>query len=121
MKNPEKYQEAQANIQEAFFESDKLGGEFKEKPRSFVLKNYKDNFLEQVNRNDVINYFKDNGISWWNGEEPTRHTLSSQIACLNHLFAIKKDPVAVLSIARMIDPEFDGVMLLDNDEKEWKN
>ena len=120
MKNPEKYQDAQVKIQEAFFESDKLGGEFKKKPRPFVLKKYEDNFFEQVNSNDVINYFRENGISWWNGEVPTRHTLSSQIACLNHLFAIRNDEDAVLSIARMIDPEFDGVMLLDNDKEEWK-
>jgi len=58
----------------------------------------------------VKDYFKDNKIKWWNcyfdateGQEPnglniTRHLLSSQIACINHLFFIKHDKEAVLSI-----------------------
>ena len=58
----------------------------------------------------VKDYFKNNKIKWWNcyfdapkGQEPdgqdiTRHLVSSQIACINHLFFIKHDKEAVLSI-----------------------
>ena len=58
----------------------------------------------------VKDYFKENKIKWWNcyfdapkGQEPdglniTRHLVSSQIACINHLFFIKHDKEAVLSI-----------------------
>ena len=58
----------------------------------------------------VKDYFKENKIKWWScksdapeGQKPdglniTRHLLSSQIACINHLFFIKHDKEAVLSI-----------------------
>ena len=58
----------------------------------------------------VKDYFKANKIKWWScnldalkGQEPdglniTRHLVSSQIACINHLFFIKHDKEAVLSI-----------------------
>ena len=58
----------------------------------------------------VKDYFKNNKIKWWNcyfdapkGQEPdgqdiTRHLVSSQIACINHFFFIKHDKEAVLSI-----------------------
>lgn len=58
----------------------------------------------------VKEYFKDNKIKWWNcyydapkGQKPdglniTRHLVSSQLACINHLFFIKHDKEAVLSI-----------------------
>ena len=58
----------------------------------------------------VKDYFKENKIKWWNcsldmpkGQKPdemniTRHLVSSQLACINHLFYIKHDKEAVLSI-----------------------
>ena len=58
----------------------------------------------------VKDYFKENKIKWWNcyfdapkGQKPdgliiTRHLVSSQSACINHLFFIKHDKEAVLSI-----------------------
>ena len=45
-------------------------------------------------------YFENKHISWW-GEgksKPTGHLLSSQIHCLNHLFALRKDDVAIKAI-----------------------
>lgn len=53
----------------------------------------------------IRNYFLDNKIKWWGCEydlnkenDVTRHMLSSQVACLNHLFFIRQDANAVLSI-----------------------
>ena len=58
----------------------------------------------------VKDYFKENKIKWWNcyfdapkrqepdGLDITRHLVSSQVACINHLFFIKHDKEAVLSI-----------------------
>ena len=58
----------------------------------------------------VKEYFKENKIKWWNcyfdapkGQKPdglniTRHLVSSQLACINHLFFIKHDKEAVLSL-----------------------
>ena len=49
-----------------------------------------------------LDYFKRNNIAWWRQHEdryfPTGNLLSSQIHCLNHLFALRKDKDAVLAI-----------------------
>ena len=65
---------------------------------------------------EVNSYFTENRISWWGGEEPTTHTLSSQIACINHLFPIRTSQDSVLKIAQSIDPEFESVEILGNDK-----
>ncbi|HWS29618.1 MAG TPA: hypothetical protein VN512_05815 [Clostridia bacterium] len=59
-------------------------------------------------------YFKENGITWWSGEL-TNHTLSSQVACLNHLFPLREDKNAVLSIVKRIYPEIADVLILKTD------
>lgn len=114
------YKDSQKEIQEAFFNHSQLGGKFKGKYHPsydrFILKNYKDNFIEQVCYQDVNNYFAENGIGWWGGDVPTTHTLSSQISCINHLFPLRKNREAVLALARSIDSEFDGVEILENDK-----
>ena len=67
----------------------KFKGKYHPSYDRFILKNYKDNFIEQVCYDDVIKYFDENGIGWWSGDVPTTHTLSSQIACINHLFPLR--------------------------------
>ncbi len=114
------YRQSQIEVQKELFEGNKLGGLFDNKPYGFVLKNYRDNFAEQINVEDILAYFQDNKIGWWKGEQPTGHTLSSQISCLNHLYAIRRDKAAVLAIARKIDPEFDDVEILKNDGTKWQ-
>ena len=79
------------------FSGDSGNGYFMGKSRAFVLKNGMNNLYEPI-RQDVLKYFADNGIAWWRGSKPTGHTLSSQMACLNHLFAIRHDRDAVLAI-----------------------
>lgn len=48
---------------------------------------------------------RENNISWWGETTVTGHLLSSQVACLNHLFAIKNDENTVLSVADVITGE----------------
>ena len=61
------------------------------------------NLFEEI-RQDVLGYFKEYDIAWWREDDdryfPTGNLLSSQIHCLNHLFRIRKDPYAVLSIIK---------------------
>lgn len=73
-------------------------------------------------RKDVLSYFKEYNIAWWREEEdryfPTGHLVSSQIHCLNHLFALRKDKDAVLAIVNHATGiAFDEVLpsSLDND------
>ena len=91
------------------FNGDKGKGYFMGKARPFVLKDGMNNLYEPI-RNDVLRYFKDNEISWWGGEKPSGHTLSSQIACLNHLFAIMNDKSSVLAMLNGVRDEFKEVL-----------
>lgn len=59
------------------------------KPENSVLN------LAPFIRVTVQNYFKENGITWWREQEdgytPPGHILSSQVNCVNHLFALRND------------------------------
>ncbi|EXG77681.1 hypothetical protein XylorDRAFT_0021 [Xylanibacter oryzae DSM 17970] len=101
-----------------YFENDLLGGVFRKKKQPFALQKDKGerNLFESI-RIDTLTYFKENGISWWNGTSPTNHMLSSQIACLNHLFAIRHDYDAAKAIAETISGfEFDSILKVPDDK-----
>ena len=91
------------------FESAKFGGPLQvgngEKTKVYHIDyildtNYNDFNLSPKIRTLVKKYFENFKIAWWgqNENEPTGHLLSSQIHCLNHLFALRKDKDAVLAI-----------------------
>ena len=96
------------------FYSGRAGMKFLGAERDFVLIENLKNLFEPI-RKDVVEYFKGNQISWWGGFKPTGHVLSSQIACLNHLFLIRNDKDAVLSILKNVSSEFVDVMTIDTD------
>ena len=108
------------NAHPDFFGNDKGGGSFKGKKYPFVLEKGVHNLFEPI-RSSACQYFRDNNISWWGGHAPTGHMLSSQIACLNHLFAIREDADAVLALINNIRPDlhFEKVLPLaiDKDRK----
>lgn len=85
------------------FSNDSGNGVFKGLPREFALHDGNNNLYSEI-RKEALDYFSENKIAWWGGETPTTHMLSSQIACLNHLYALKDDPEAVLSIANNVRP-----------------
>ncbi len=111
------------------FESAKFGGILKignnEKSKVYKLDyildtNYNDFNLESGIRSLAKKYFKNFKIAWWgqNEIEPTGHLLSSQIHCLNHLFALREDKDAVLAVInKATNMDFDEVLpsTLDND------
>ena len=72
-------------------------------------------------RKDALLYFELNNIVWWKQYEdlyfPNGNTLSSQIHCLNHLFAIRADHDAVLIIIQTILPEIVEIEASPIDEK----
>ena len=98
------------------FYGGKGGGYFMRSDRDFVLNEYEKNLFKPILK-EVMEYFRLNGIDWWGGRKvPTGHTLSSQIACLNHLFAIRKDKQAVLSLLKSISPDFEDVYEIKTDK-----
>ena len=91
------------------------GRYFMQAKREFVLTDFSKNFFEPI-KNEVIEYFSENRISWWGGINPTGHVLSSQIACLNHLFSLRKDKNAVMGILKTISTDFIDVMEIKTDK-----
>ena len=101
-------------------------GFWHEKGKKSVIKDLKfiiepvlsDRNLFSSIREEALQYFERYDIAWWRQYEdhyfPTGHLLSSQIHCLNHLFAIRKNAEAVLSmiqpIGASIGVSFDKVL-----------
>jgi Restriction Endonuclease associating with ARP len=116
-----KYQEAQRAksiklIQDGspVFYGSSAGHKFMGKSRNFVLMENMKNLFAPISK-DVVKYFLQNKVSWWGGSKPTGHVLSSQIACLNHLFMIRNDRNAVLSILKIISPDFKDILQIETD------
>lgn len=93
-------------INNKFFGNDKGNGSFgKDKERyGFVLEDGINNLYEPI-RDEALKYFEENNITWWGDDKkyPTGHTLSSQIACLNHLMFLRQRPDAVLALINGLD------------------
>lgn len=74
-------------------------------------------------RQKVLAYFNEYDIAWWREDEdryfPTGNLLSSQIHCLNHLFKLRTDPYAVLSIIQKICPNVQRVLPSPIDDHEF--
>lgn len=98
------------------FEGDLGGGFYRRVSREFVLEEDQKNLFRPI-RKTVQEYFKDNRISWWGGREPSGHILSSQIACLNHLFYIKDDFDGVTSLLKSINKDLIAPILIPTDQE----
>ncbi len=103
-----------ALIEKSFFGQDRGNGFFKGERYGFVLCDGLNNLYEPIRR-DALRYFEDNGVSWWGGKKPTGHVLSSQIACLNHLMLIRKEPEAVLALINGVRNQFKAVLPIASD------
>ena len=112
----------------ALFSNAKGGRILKYKGKDYtkdeILMDGINNVYETI-RDDVLNYFKKNKISFWHvkgtsepTDQPTGHTLSSQICCVNHLFPIRNDEKEVLKIAKMFCPDIKEVLKIPTDKYE---
>lgn len=64
-------------------------------------------------RKNAKNYFRENDIDWWTFDgsrsKPTKHMVSSQIQCLNYLFAFRKDKKLTLKLAQLFDADIEDI------------
>jgi hypothetical protein len=97
----------------AIFNGDSGNGAYRGHNYPFVLSDSRNNLYSGIT-DDVSEYFEKNDIAWWGGKL-TGHTLSSQIACLNHLFPLRHDKQAVLSITKNLRPEIADVKKIETD------
>jgi len=104
-------------LQADVFSGDCGNGDYGGIPRPFVLDNPQLNLWEGV-RENALRYFKKNRIQWWNPSadcsQPTGHLLSSQIACLNHLFFIRHREDYATKFLLSHDPEIERAVIFDN-------
>lgn len=98
------------------FGGDAGGGLFNGRPYPFVLQDGANNLYAPI-RQEAADYFAANGIAWWSGDGPNGHVLSSQIACLNHLFPIRRCHDTVLALAKRICADFADVLPIAADKE----
>jgi len=105
---------------DAFFRDPGMGM-FASKPREFVLSEPPLNLWAGI-REDAIHYFAAYGIAWWKGakDEPTGHLLSSQIACVNHLYPLRQRADLATALLRGIDAEVIEAVRVDNGFVEFE-
>jgi hypothetical protein len=95
-------------------------GDFRGIPREFVLREPAGNLWEGI-RADAIDYFNRNGIRWWPGRrQPTGHMLSSQVACVNHLYLVRQRQDLAKAILCAIDPDIVEAEIVDDGYVEFE-
>ena len=110
----QQYERAEELIKNTdIFNGDKGCGIFRGKSYPFVLNDNSNNLYKKF-KTSICSYFSTNGIAWWGGKL-TNHTLSSQVACLNHLYPIRDDKSTVLSIIQNICPDIVDVFKITTD------
>jgi predicted metal-dependent RNase len=91
------------------------------KTRDFVLPEPQLNLWEGI-RFDALEYFKKNKIGWWQGqrEEPTGHLLSSQIACINHMYYLRQRKDMATAILKSLDNKIEQACIVDDGYVEFE-
>jgi len=97
------------------------GGKYSKLEREFVLKNPQLNLWGGI-REDALDYFERNHIVWWGeGENKSSgHVLSSQIACLNHLFFLRQRKDVATAILRNIRSDIVEAVVVDDGFVEFE-
>ena len=95
-------------------------GLYKNIKREFVLSKPDLNIWAGI-REDALKYYKQNKITWWDsGDEPTGHLLSSQIACINHLYFLGQRQDLASAILHNIDNTIHKSVLVDTGYVEFE-
>lgn len=120
MKYREQERERAIKIRGSFF-NDPGSGQFLGEDRAFVLKNPSLNLWADI-REDAKHYFSANQIPWWKGTDvdPTGHLLSSQVACVNHLYFLRQRQDAATAILQRLDPTVEKALPLDSGYVEFE-
>jgi len=108
------------DIRESLFR-DPGNGTFFGKKREFVLEEPSLNLWEGI-REDAQQYFKRNKIPWWQGDkdDPTGHLLSSQVACLNHLYYLRQRKDLATAVLTEVDNEITEALIVDDGYVEFE-
>lgn len=97
---------------------DEGGGLHNGRAYDFVLQNPKRNLWHKI-RHESIEFFKKYGIEWHKGNNeqnatnPEGHLLSSNIACINHLFYLRQRQDLVTLVLKNIDNRIENAEEID--------
>ena len=96
-------------------------GLFSGKQRDFVLKDPSLNLWAGI-RDDAKHYFSKNRIAWWKGtaSDPTGHLLSSQVACVNHLYFARQRKDIATALLKQIEPTIQEALPVDTGFVEFE-
>ncbi len=113
-----KYRETQRQRAVAYRDilfRDPGAGLFFGKQREFVLHTPSLNLWAGI-RDDARQYFSTHRIPWWKGTKtnPSGHLLSSQIACVNHLYAIRQRKDVAVHVLRQLVPSIYEALPVDD-------
>jgi hypothetical protein len=87
------------------------GGIFRGRAYPFVLQNSQKNLWDKI-RDESISYFKEYDIKWHHGK-PIGHLLSSNIACVNHLFFLRQHRDLATAVLKSIDSRIVSAELIE--------
>lgn len=94
------------------------GGIFDNQPCEFVLQDQNLNIWEGV-REDAIAYFRQNSICFWESiNRPSGHLLSSQIACINHLFFMRQRQEVATAVLQGVDRNVKNALRIEKNEND---
>ncbi len=96
-------------------------GIYDNNPRAFVLSTSEKNLWAGI-RQDAADYFHRNSIGWHKtrpGKVPG-HLLSSQVACVNHLYLLRQRADLASAILSAIDPEICAAEIVDDGFVEFE-
>jgi hypothetical protein len=109
-----------------FTSSAKEDGIYRNIDRDFCLpQNLSEENLYSEFRHGAIGYFKNAKIGWHNGinNKPSNHLCSSQVCCVNFLYAFVDKPEALAHLLRPLFPDLTKMLVMDRPnhyvEFEW--
>ena len=92
------------------------GGMFDNLPSEVVLLDQSLNIWEGV-RQDALEYFNQNSICFWESvNKPSGHLLSSQIACINHLFFMRQRQEIATAVLQGVDKNVKNAVRIEKSE-----
>jgi len=96
-------------------------GTFRQHTYSYILSDPLKNLWDGI-RADALDYFKKYNIQWWGnkGDEPTGNLLSSQVACVNHLYFLRQRQDAATEILKAIEPSVISSEIVDSGFVEFE-
>lgn len=96
-------------------------GYYGKKSYKFVLSNPELNLWHGI-RQEAINYFNKYNISWHKGTKgiPSGHVLSSQVACVNHLFILRNNQKLATAVLKHIESDIVEAEVVDDGYVEFE-